>query len=61
MADNANSRVVELAMDMIAMDTMFTIPQNIILYIVAGLVGAIVVFVIRGFIKGWDKVFPDIH
>ena len=43
------------------MDTMFTIPQNIILYIVAGLVGAIVAFVIRGFIKGWDKVFPDVH
>ena len=43
------------------MDTMFTIPQNIILFIVAGLVFAIIGFVIRGFIKGWDKVFPDIH
>ena len=43
------------------MDTMFTIPQNIILFIVAGLVCAIIGFVIRGFIKGWDKVFPDIH
>lgn len=43
------------------MDTMFTIPPNTILLIVAVLVGAILAFVIRGFIKGWDKVFPDIH
>jgi hypothetical protein len=43
------------------MTSMFSIPQNIILFICAGLVGAIAVFVIRGFIKGWDKVYPDVH
>jgi len=43
------------------MDTMFTIPQNIILLICGGLFCAIVGFVIYGFTKGWDKVFPDIH
>jgi hypothetical protein len=43
------------------MTSMFTIPQNTILWIVVILVGAIVGFVIRGFIKGWDKVYPDVH
>ena len=43
------------------MTSMFTIPQNTILFICVILVGAIVGFVIRGFIKGWDKVYPDVH
>ena len=43
------------------METMLTIPQNTILLICAGIFGAIVGFVIYGFVKGWDKVFPDIH
>ena len=43
------------------MQTMFTIPPNVILLICVILVGALVGFVIRGFIKGWDKVYPDVH
>jgi hypothetical protein len=43
------------------MTMMFTIPGNVILLICAIIFGAIVGFVIRGFIKGWDKVYPDVH
>jgi len=43
------------------MDTMFTIPPNTILFICVVLFGSIIGFVIYGFVKGWDKVFPDVH
>ena len=43
------------------MERMFTIPPNTILFICTAIVGAIIGFVIYGFVKGWDKVYPDIH
>ena len=39
---------------------MFTIPPNFILLVCAGIVGAVIGFVIYGLIKGFDKVFPEI-
>jgi hypothetical protein len=41
------------------MDTMFTIPHNILLVIGAGIVLAVVGFVINGYVKGWKNVMPD--
>jgi len=41
------------------MDTMFTIPHNILLVIGAGIVFAVLGFVVRGFVKGWPNVMPD--
>jgi len=41
------------------MDTMFTIPHNIILVIGAGIVLATIGFVIYGCVKGWKNVMPD--
>ena len=41
------------------MDTMFTIPHNILLVIGAGIVLATIGFVIYGFVKGWNNVMPD--
>jgi hypothetical protein len=41
------------------MDTMFTIPHNILLVIGAGIVLATIGFVIYGFVKGWKNVMPD--
>jgi len=43
------------------MDRMFTIPPNTILAICVILICAIVGFLIKGFIKGWDKIYPDVH
>jgi hypothetical protein len=40
---------------------MFTIPPNFILLVCAGIVGAVIGFLIYGFIKGFDKVFPEIE
>jgi hypothetical protein len=42
-----------------AMDTMFTIPHNILLVIGGGIVLAVVGFVVNGFVKGWKNVMPD--
>ena len=39
------------------MESMFTLPYNTTLLIVAGLVGAVIGFVIYGTIKGFDKTF----
>jgi hypothetical protein len=39
--------------------TMFVLPPNTILLICAAIVFAIVGFVIYGFIKGFDKFFPN--
>ena len=41
------------------MDTMFTIPHNILLVIGAGIVLATIGFVVYGFVKGWKNVMPD--
>jgi len=41
------------------MDTMFTIPHNILLVFGAGIVLATIGFVVYGFIKGWQNVMPD--
>ena len=41
------------------MDTMFTIPHNILLVIGLGIIFATIGFVIRGFVKGWHNVMPD--
>lgn len=41
------------------METMFTIPHNILLVAGAGFVAATIGFVIYGFIKGWKNVMPD--
>ena len=41
------------------MDTMFTIPHNILLVIGVGIVVATVGFVVYGFVKGWKNVMPD--
>jgi hypothetical protein len=41
------------------MDTMFTIPHNILLVIGAGFVLATIGFVVYGFVKGWKNVMPD--
>ncbi len=41
------------------MDTMFTIPHNIILVIGAGIVLATIAFAVYGSVKGWKKVMPD--
>jgi hypothetical protein len=41
------------------MDTMFTIPHNILLVIGAGIVLATIGFVIYGYVKGWKNVMPD--
>lgn len=38
------------------MDTMFTIPNNILLVVGAGIPLAVIGFVIYGFIKGWKNV-----
>ena len=43
------------------MERMFTIPPNTILFICVALIVALVGFVIRGFIKGWDEIYPDVH
>jgi hypothetical protein len=40
---------------------MFTIPPNFILLVCAGIVGAVIGFVIYGFIKGFEKIFPEIE
>jgi hypothetical protein len=40
---------------------MFTIPPNFILLVCAGIVGAVIGFLIYGFIKGFEKVFPEIE
>jgi len=40
---------------------MFTIPPNFILLVCAGIVGAVIGFVIYGLIKGFEKVFPEIE
>jgi hypothetical protein len=40
------------------MDTMFTIPHNILLVIGAGIVLATIGFVVYGFVKGWKNVMP---
>ena len=41
------------------MDTMFTIPHNILLVVGAGIVLATIGFVIYGSVKGWKNVMPD--
>jgi hypothetical protein len=41
------------------MDTMFTIPHNILLVVGAGFVLATIGFVVYGFVKGWKNVMPD--
>ena len=41
------------------MDTMFTIPNNILLVIGLAIVLATIGFVINGFVKGWKNVMPD--
>jgi hypothetical protein len=41
------------------MDTMFTIPHNILLVIGLVIVLATIGFVINGFAKGWKNVMPD--
>ncbi len=41
------------------MDTMFTIPHNILLVIGSIIVLATIGFVIYGCVKGWKNVMPD--
>ena len=41
------------------MTQMFTIPGNTLLVIGVAIVLATIVFVIRGFVKGWKNVMPD--
>jgi len=41
------------------MTQMFTIPGNTLLVVGAGIVLAVVGFVIYGFIKGWENVTPE--
>ena len=41
------------------MDTMFTIPHNILLVIGFGLLIATIAFFIYGCVKGWKNVMPD--
>jgi hypothetical protein len=38
---------------------MFTIPYNTTLVIVIAIVAAVIGFVIYGFIKGFENIFPD--
>jgi hypothetical protein len=41
------------------MNTMFTIPHNILLLFGVGIVALTIGFVIYGFIKGWENVMPE--
>ncbi len=38
---------------------MVNMPPNVILLICAGLVGAVIGFVIYGLIKGFENIFPE--
>lgn len=41
------------------MTSMFTIPGNTLLVFGAGIILAIIGFIIYGFIKGWKNVLPE--